>query len=108
MKTITTPAGCTILVGTNATENDHVTFVHGKANDLWFHAQGVPGAHVILKGPATPECIQMAADIALQRSKGYSRVDMTTCAMVHKNKNSPAGMVILSEWKTITASRQSS
>lgn len=108
MKTLTTPAGCTILVGTNATENDQVTFVHSEPDDWWFHAQGVPGAHVILKGQATPECIQMAASIALTRSRGYNKVDMTRCSNVYKVKGASPGMVMLKEWTTVTSSRQSS
>jgi predicted ribosome quality control (RQC) complex YloA/Tae2 family protein len=108
MRKFETPAGCTIIVGTNATENDQVTFVHSEPDDLWFHAQGVPGAHVILKGNATPECIQMAASIALTKSKGYNKVDMTQCSNVYKLKNAPPGMVMLKQWTTITSSRQSS
>ena len=108
MKTLMTAAGCTIIVGTNATENDQVTFVHSEPDDLWFHAQGVPGAHVILKGPATPECIEQAASIALIRSKGYNKVDMTRCSNVYKVKGAPPGMVLLKDWTTITSSRQSS
>lgn len=37
------------LVGRNSRQNDHVTFALAKPHELWFHAQGVPGAHVLLR-----------------------------------------------------------
>lgn len=104
----TTPAGCTIIYGRNAVENEKVTFQHGEPDDLWFHAQGVPGSHVILKGPATPECIRLAANLALARSKGYNKVDMTRVSNVYKLLGAPVGSVMLKSWTTISASRQSS
>jgi predicted ribosome quality control (RQC) complex YloA/Tae2 family protein len=104
----TTPAGCTIVYGRNAIENDKVTFQMGEPDDWWFHAQGVPGSHVILKGPATPECIRAAANLALTKSKGYNKVDMTRVSNVYKLKGAPAGSVMLKSWTSISASRQSS
>ena len=95
----TTPAGCTIVYGRNAIENDKVTFQMGEPDDWWFHAQGVPGSHVILKGPA---------NLALTRSKGYNKVDMTRVSNVYKLKGAPAGSVMLKSWTSISASRQSS
>ena len=106
MKRFETPAGCTIIVGSNATENDKVTLELGEPDDWWFHAQGSPGAHVLLKGQdASPECMQMAADLALFYSKGYNKVDCTKCSNVQKTKT--PGLVLLADWQTFNASRQS-
>jgi predicted ribosome quality control (RQC) complex YloA/Tae2 family protein len=105
MKRFETPAGCTILVGSNATDNDKVTFELGDPDDWWFHAQGSPGAHVVLKGQASPECMQMAADLALFYSKGYNKVDVTKCSMVRKG--GVPGLVLLNDWQTFNASRRS-
>lgn len=41
--------GGTAYVGLNAPGNRYVTFEIASGDDLWFHAQNVPGAHVILK-----------------------------------------------------------
>ncbi len=41
--------GGTVYVGLNAQGNRYVTFEVASGDDLWFHAQNVPGAHVILK-----------------------------------------------------------
>ena len=105
MKRFETPAGCTIIVGSNAAENDKVTFVLGKPEDWWFHAHGSPGAHVVLKGQSSPECMQMAADLALFYSKGYNKVDVTKCSNV--KKGGTPGLVMLTDWQTFSASRRS-
>lgn len=49
-----------------------VTFEVAKKDDLWFHASGVPGAHVVLR---TDQAIQesdvaFAADVAAHFSRG--------------------------------------
>jgi predicted ribosome quality control (RQC) complex YloA/Tae2 family protein len=43
------PDGVPLVVGRNSRQNDQVTFRLAKSDDLWFHAQGVPGAHVIVR-----------------------------------------------------------
>ncbi len=43
--------GFTILVGRNASDNDHMTFHVAAPHDLWLHAAGQPGAHVIVRNP---------------------------------------------------------
>jgi hypothetical protein len=45
-----------VVVGRNNNENDYVTHRLAKPEDLWFHAYGVTGSHVILrhKGKAAP------------------------------------------------------
>ena len=55
------PGGGTIVVGRSARENDHVTFHLAGPDDLWFHARGVAGAHVILKADGTPRDDAIAA-----------------------------------------------
>lgn len=40
-----------ILIGKNSEGNDELTFKVARSYDLWFHAQQVPGSHVILVLP---------------------------------------------------------
>jgi predicted ribosome quality control (RQC) complex YloA/Tae2 family protein len=49
--------GLLILVGRNSRQNEEVTFRRATPHDLWLHARGVPGAHVIVKtgGREVPE-----------------------------------------------------
>ena len=62
------------LVGRSNFENDEITFKVAKPNDLWFHAQGVPGSHVVLRprggsdGPPA-RVIQLTASLAAHFSK---------------------------------------
>jgi hypothetical protein len=63
-----------VLVGRSNFENDEITFQVAKPTDLWFHAEGVAGSHVVLRprggkdGPPA-HVIQRAASIAAHFSK---------------------------------------
>ena len=69
----TTPSGFEILVGRNNRQNDILTFKLAQSNDWWFHAQEIPGSHVLLRLPpgavAEDEDMQMAADLAAHFSR---------------------------------------
>ncbi|HEU5369025.1 MAG TPA: NFACT RNA binding domain-containing protein, partial [Ktedonobacterales bacterium] len=41
--------GFLLLIGKNSRQNEEVTFREAGSSDLWLHARGVPGAHVIIK-----------------------------------------------------------
>jgi hypothetical protein len=43
-------------VGRNSRQNDAITFGLAKPSDLWFHARGVAGSHVLLRlDPGAPQ-----------------------------------------------------
>jgi len=44
-----TSGGYTVLCGRNNLLNEEITFKLSERGDLWFHAKGVPGSHVLLK-----------------------------------------------------------
>lgn len=97
---VTTPEGIVIWVGRNSRQNEDVTFGKGKPEDLWLHARGVPGAHVIIKSGGRsmpPGVIQKAAGLAAyysaSRSEGRVLVDVTERRHVRKIKGGKAGMV---------------
>lgn len=97
---VTTESGAVIWVGRNARQNDIVTFDRGGPGDLWLHARGVPGAHVIIKagaGDVPDAVIQRAAEIAAYYSaaRGEARalVDVTRRKYVRKIKGGKPGMV---------------
>ena len=39
----------TVLVGRDAKSNDYLSMQMANENDLWFHAKGLPGSHVLIK-----------------------------------------------------------
>ena len=97
---VTTPEGIVIWVGRNSRQNEEVTFGKGKPEDLWLHARGVPGAHVIIKSGGRsmpPGIIQKAAGLAAyysaSRSEGRVLVDVTERRHVRKIKGGKEGMV---------------
>ena len=45
------PSGARIYVGRSPRENAEVTFRIARPDDLWFHARGIPGSHVVLQAP---------------------------------------------------------
>ncbi len=63
-----------VMVGRSNFENDEITFQVAKPSDYWFHAQGVPGSHVVLRsrggsdGPPA-RVIERTASIAAHFSK---------------------------------------
>ncbi len=106
-----TASGSRIVVGRSPAENAHVTFALARPDDLWFHAQGIPGAHVILsrddRSEPPPEDVATAAALAAQHSKAKSSakvpVDYTQRKHVRKQRNAPPGLVWYTNPKTIVA-----
>ncbi len=85
--------GIMIVVGRNKHQNAHVTFSLARGNDWWFHAQGVPGSHVIVKYPKIPlpartllEAAQLAAYYCKVRANRKIEVDYTQRKYVRKIK----------------------
>ncbi|WP_038057027.1 Rqc2 family fibronectin-binding protein [Thermus amyloliquefaciens] len=103
----TSPSGFLVLVGRNAKENDLLTRT-AHSEDLWFHAQGVPGSHVILKaeGKSPPlEDLLFAARLAAYHSKarGESQVpvDYTRKKHVWRPRKAAPGQVLYTHAKTL-------
>ena len=98
-----------IWVGRNSKNNDVLTFKHAHKEDLWLHAAGVSGSHVIVKrkGIANiPEpVIYRAAELAAYFSKAKSSsmvlVMYTEKKHVTKFKSALPGQVKVAREKTI-------
>ncbi len=102
--------GFTVYAGKNSVNNDLLTFRYAKPNDLWFHARGSSGSHVVLKlgtgeGTPTKKAVEQAASIAAYYSKmknaKHVPVAMTERKYIHKPKGAPAGTVALDKEKVI-------
>ena len=104
-----TERGTTVLVGRGAADNDRLTLRVARPHDLWLHARGVTGAHVVVrldKGqPCPPEALVDAATLSAHFSdlRGESVVDVlyTPRRFVRKSKGSPIGSVTLEREKVI-------
>ncbi len=103
--------GWEIIVGKSAAGNDLITTRMARASDMWFHAEGMPGSHVLIRNPDAreipSEVIEKAAGLAAFYSKGRNgtkvAVTYTFARFVKKPKGAKPGLVTLSERKTIMA-----
>jgi predicted ribosome quality control (RQC) complex YloA/Tae2 family protein len=109
-RTFLTKTGWEILVGRNNRENDLLSFKVARPDDLWFHAQGVPGSHVVLKKkekraePSSGE-IRRAAEIAayFSKARGEAKAEVvyTFAKYVRKPKGAKPGLALVENEKSI-------
>lgn len=105
----TSTDGLPIFVGRNARENEDLTFRLAKSDDLWLHARGTPGSHVVVrlaKGQDAPlETLRDAATLALLYSdlkkSGKGDVIYTQRKWVKKAKHQAAGAVTVTREKSL-------
>jgi len=103
------PSGARIFVGRSPRENLEVTFRIARPDDLWFHARGIPGSHVVLQPPPgaepDPADLDCAADFAANHSRARNaprvEIDFTERKYVRKQRDAAPGMV----WYTNARSR---
>lgn len=103
------PQGFEIVVGRNARQNEQVTFEVAKAEDIWLHARGAPGSHVVIRNggqPVQSETLTTAAQLAAYYSKlrGERAVTVifTPRRFVSRAPGGHTGQVIVRQEETIT------
>jgi len=101
--------GFVIWVGRNSWQNEEVTSRRSAGHDVWLHAQGVPGAHVVIRteGRDVPEATllraaELAAYFSAARHEKNAPVDYTLRRNVRRLKGGKPGQVIYRGQKTIT------
>lgn len=108
----TSSDGLAIYVGKNARENDELTFGLAKSDDLWLHARGTPGSHVVVRlekgAEIPPETLRDAATLALLYSdlkkSGKGDVIYTRRKWVKKAKGQAPGAVTVTQEKSLFVS----
>lgn len=99
------PDGTLIWVGRSAKDNDELTFRYASGNDLWAHATGVSGSHVVAKipkgGKVSEEALQMVLREAILHSKARNakegEVSVTQVKFVKKHGSSKGKVQIANE-----------
>ena len=95
--------GYEILVGKGDAENDRLTFGLAAPRDLWLHAQGVGGSHVVLRTGGRPDTVprpvlEKAAALAALHSKarhsGLVPVIWTERRYVRRPRKAPPGTAV--------------
>lgn len=85
--------GFEILIGKDAESNDFLTTNMANNSDLWFHASGVPGSHVIIRikeNLPMKDVIEEVAKLAAKNSKAQkgSKVKVVYCKAEFVKKSS--------------------
>ncbi len=103
-----TSDGFVIRVGRNSRQNEEVTFERASGSDLWLHARGIPGAHVIVRNDGRPipdEVLERAAGLAAwfspQRDERSVAVDVTPRRHVRRIQGAGPGMVSYRNERTL-------
>ena len=103
------PGGWLVLVGGSAAANDVLSTELAAPEDWWFHADAVPGSHVLLRArededPAR-ETLRQAAALAAYHSKARSAgrvaVLLTRARYVSKPRGVPAGTVNVARGRVV-------
>jgi predicted ribosome quality control (RQC) complex YloA/Tae2 family protein len=97
-----TPSGFEVLIGRNNRQNDQLTFRVAGDYDLWFHAQEIPGSHVLLRlepGTVAEEVdLQFVANLTAYYSRARQSdqvpVVYTQLKHVYKPKGAKPGIAI--------------
>jgi hypothetical protein len=107
----TSRGGLEIRVGKSAADNDALTFHASSPDDVWLHAGGASGSHVVLRwtqeGPPPAADLEEAAMLAAwhSRARGSAVVPVTWTRRryVRKARRSAPGSVVVSRAETVFA-----
>lgn len=101
-----------ILIGKGARDNDRLAFRVARPTDLWLHAAGYAGSHVLVRAvegktdQVPTEVVQRAAEYAVWHSKareagGKVAVHLCRARDLSKRKGAPAGQVMVRGGETV-------
>jgi predicted ribosome quality control (RQC) complex YloA/Tae2 family protein len=99
-----------ILVGRDNEGNDYLTLHLARSEDLWLHAEGFPGSHVVVRlqgrtggipRQTLVEAAKLAAYYSQARAHGKVTVSYTLKKYVRKPRKSPPGLVTITNEKSI-------
>ena len=98
-------------MGKSARQNDLLTFRQAAPDDVWLHARGVPGAHVIIKTAGRPvpeatlrQAARLAARYSAARREKSVAVDYTLRRYVKRVRGGRPGLVTYRHERTLTVS----
>jgi predicted ribosome quality control (RQC) complex YloA/Tae2 family protein len=97
-----------VLVGRSGKGNDALLSREGHPADIWLHARGVPGSHVLIRSAGRPvpdEVLRHAAALAAGQSQARTSpsvaVDYTQRKYVNRISGAPPGLVTYRGERTI-------
>lgn len=102
--------GYTIFIGKNNKQNDYIVSKISRPNDIWMHAQNMPGSHILIKLPPGEETppdnillrgAQLAAYYSQGRNSKKVEILYTKRKYLKKPPGAKPGYVTYTEEKTI-------
>lgn len=105
----TTADGHAVLYGRNSLENAAV-LREARPDDLWFHVQGAPGGHVVVRTDNRPDAVteatlieaaRLAARQSLRRREVTVAVDYTLVKHLTRTRGAAPGHVVYRDAKTL-------
>jgi predicted ribosome quality control (RQC) complex YloA/Tae2 family protein len=108
-----TAGGLEIWVGRSDEANDFLTLELARGRDLFFHLDGAPGSHVILRtggridppSEAVLDACELAVHFSKQRDASRADVHVVPIANVRKPKGAKPGLVSVHGGKTVQLRR---
>ncbi|MAJ59672.1 MAG: hypothetical protein CBC48_06610 [bacterium TMED88] len=108
--------GLEIWVGRHDAGNDHLSTRLARGNDLFFHLDGAPGSHVVLRTEGRPdppqESLLDAAELAVHfsKQKNATRADVHVVPIkqVKKPRGAKAGLVWVTGGRSLHLRREAS
>ncbi|HSW40467.1 MAG TPA: NFACT RNA binding domain-containing protein [Acidobacteriota bacterium] len=108
-----TKDGLEIWVGRSDEGNDLLTTRLARGNDLFFHLEGYPGSHVVLRTEGNPDppqasllaACELAVHFSKMKNAGSADVCMSHIKNVRKPKGAKPGLVYVRGEKTIRLRR---
>ncbi len=108
--------GLEIWVGRSDEGNDHLSTRLARGKDLFFHLDGAPGSHVILRTEGRPdppqesllEACELAVHFSKQKNAGRADVHVVPIKNVKKPKGAKRGLVYVTGGKTVHLRREES
>jgi predicted ribosome quality control (RQC) complex YloA/Tae2 family protein len=104
-----TQDGLEIWVGRSDEGNDYLTTRLARGNDLFFHLEGYPGSHVVLRTEGRPDpppkslldACELAVHFSKMKNSGSAEVHMAHIKDVKKPRGAKPGLVYVRSGKTI-------
>ena len=102
-------SGVRILVGRGAAHNDTLTFQVARPHDLWLHAKGRAGAHVLVPlaknqscpGDVLADAAHLAAHFSEARDEAVVEVQYATRRHLRKPRGRAPGLVVVDREKVL-------
>jgi predicted ribosome quality control (RQC) complex YloA/Tae2 family protein len=104
-----TRSGLEVWVGRSDAANDYLTTRLARGNDLFFHLDGAPGSHVVLRtegrndppSEAVLEACELAVHFSKYRNASRADVHVVPIKNVRKPKGAKPGLVVVHGGKSI-------